>query len=191
MTKDRQPTATELKELIKWLAAAEKQYQQVQSWLERILGNWGCSDPENCAAITLDRVALRIEQVKVDYPNPLACIRGFARNVEEEHRRIVERLQPIDDGPDPPAPDPPDLEEREREDRCLERCLKKFKKKERSLLLRYHQFTGQAKIEEHKKLAAEWQITLEGLRTKIHRLCKKLGLCMESCLGKAGNPETI
>jgi len=190
MTRERDPTPEEFEMFLAWLnpdrdEAADK-FQHIHSRLVRIFISRGCVDAEALADEVINRVAVRIEKVKRDYPDPLRCCIGFVGNVHREYLRAERKKENLIC---PPSPRP--VIELEREDTCLTECLDKLSTSDRELFERY--FNGEkgaVKISERKKLAAERNLTATALRIQAFKLRKKMLLCLKTCLEKA-EAETI
>jgi DNA-directed RNA polymerase specialized sigma24 family protein len=179
MKKERDPTQEEFANLLNWLAAdrdtAGRKYESIRAGLVKIFVSRGCVDAEDLADEVIDRVAIGLNKIIGRYEgDPATYFYGFVHYVYLEYSRKNSSVKA------PPCPTPP--EELEREDQCLEQCLELLSAGERQLVLRYHQHEKRAKIDDRKKIAAEFGLTLSGLRTKVHRLCLPLEQCLRKCL---------
>jgi hypothetical protein len=76
----------------------------------------------------------------------------------------------------PPDPTPPEADQLSD---CLDDCLEELLPAERDLILRYHQFEKQEKIQNRKKLADELQLSRNALRIKVCHLHSRLKQCIE------------
>ena len=68
---------------------------------------------------------------------------------------------------------------------CLEDCLDKQTPEKRKMARRYYQFTGQARIEDHKKMAEEMGIADNALKLRMFRLRAELYDCIRGCEERA------
>ena len=189
MKRERDPTPEEFYEFLAWLdpdlEQAACKFNLLQSRLMQIFVCRGCVDAEMLANEVSNRVTVRIEKVKKDYPDALRCCSGFVEHVHHEYLREKARTaNPIL----PPEPRPPD--ELEREDRCLNECMGQLTSSDRELVERYFQGEKGAKIAGRKKLAVERKLTLNALRIQAFKLRKRLRLCLRACLEQA-EAETV
>ncbi len=165
--------------MLTWLnqdrEAAGRRYEEIRRRLIKIFARYECSEAEDLADETLRRVELNVYKVVPDWVNdPALYFYAVARNVRREYGR----RQGL-----PSPPPPPDTEQAEREDDCLERCMKRLLTgDERELVLQYHQGQGRTKIEGRKELARHHGLGLNALRIRIHRLLTRLRPCIVDCL---------
>lgn len=170
-----------------WLSSddqkAVSEYLSVRKRLVRFFVHKGCNDPDALFDQTVDIVVGKIDEC-VDCPNPLGYCYGVARNVWRKYMRDFKPTEQIDI--DPPSHPPVD-QEKERELRCLERCMDKLSAGDREIVTRYHyQNQGRNKIDARKTLAIE----LGGpnaLRVRVCRIRKSLRDCVVNCEKQAMN----
>lgn len=184
MKRERYPTREELDKLLLWFKPdreeAGEQLRLIGRRLIQIFASRGCVDAECLADEVVHRVAVRIDTVTQNYPDPVRCCLGFVDNVYREYLRDEQKKAAAK----PPPPHRPE-EELEREDECLSRCLGDLPPPDRELVVRYFQHQKRAKIVSRQKLAAELNLTANGLRIKAHRLRKRLLGCLQICLEQA------
>jgi DNA-directed RNA polymerase specialized sigma24 family protein len=178
MKRERDPTQADFERLLSWLDAdrdtAGRKYETIRHRLIRLFVSRNCVDAEYLADEVMNRVAVRIfEIVKTYEGEPALYFYGFVQNVYLEHTRV-----PVPKAP--AAPVPPD--QLEREDQCLGQCMEHLPAAERHLVLTYFREEKRAKINCRKKLAAEFKITLNALRIRVHRICVPLEKCLQECL---------
>jgi hypothetical protein len=183
MKRERDPTPEEFETLLAWLDSDREEagikLNLIHTRLIRIFVSRGCIDAEYLADEVINRVTVRIDQVKATYSDPLRCCVGFADNVHREWLRDQKKnAHPIE----PPPPRPAD--ELEREDVCLTRCVAELTEAERHLFKRYFQGEKRARIDARKKLAAELELTANALRIQAYRIRRKTHKCMEKCLNE-------
>jgi DNA-directed RNA polymerase specialized sigma24 family protein len=65
---------------------------------------------------------------------------------------------------------------------CLRRCLQFLTPEKRALILDYHVYQGHDKIETHKIMAAELDISKGALRLRVHHIRTDLEECVQKCL---------
>lgn len=163
--------------------AAARLYEKTHLKLVRYFEWRACSDPEDRADKTLNRVARRIDEGQpVD--NLIGYIYGVARMVYmeslKEHERDPLPLDTVDDM-SWKVPDSDD-DERERSLRCLDQCLDELSPESRALIVEYYTEEKQAKIEIRKRMAARLGIPLNALRIRAYRIRTELEDCVRECL---------
>ena len=168
-------------DLLNWLDPdpdkAGRRYEAIRANLIRIFVSKGLSDPEHKADEAFDRVMKRLPEIKTDYVgDPSRYFAGVARNLILEGWR--NREVTTDTLPEPPAPafDSTDFAE------CLAKCLKRLPRNKRELILDYHVYQGQAKIDNHREMAVELRITEGALRTRAHHIRAHLERCVLECI---------
>src|SRR5215208_5907819 len=118
MKRERPPTREEFEKLLLWLDPdrdeAGRRLKEIHTRLTQMFVSRGCVDAESLADEVSNRVAVRIDAVRVTYTDPLRCCIGFVENVFREDLR-EQRKQASRKAPPPPRP-PGVLE---REDECL------------------------------------------------------------------------
>ncbi|MFL6255148.1 MAG: RNA polymerase sigma factor [Pyrinomonadaceae bacterium] len=181
--KESAPPTESFDLLLAWLnpdrEQAGRRYEEIRRRLIKIFANRGCSEVEDLADETLRRVELNVHEVAPGWVNdPALYFYAVARNVRREYVRRISRSKL----PPPPAPD---TEQAEREDACLERCMKRlFTGDECSLVLQYHQGQGRTKIEGRQELGRQHGLGTNALRIRIHRLLKRLRPCVIDCVAQ-------
>jgi DNA-directed RNA polymerase specialized sigma24 family protein len=65
---------------------------------------------------------------------------------------------------------------------CLQQCLKLLAEDQRDLLLDYHVNNKKAKIDLHRRMAEELDLSANALRLRVHRLRVGLEKCVLTCL---------
>ena len=189
MKRERDPTPEELEKFLAWLDPdpdeAARKFERIQSRLIQIFIARGCIDAEALADEVLNRVCVRIDQVKLKYTDPLRCCVGFVDNV---HREYFREQRKWDNAVCPPELRP--STELEIEDTCLNECLDQLPKLDRELVVRYFQGEKSVKISGRKKLAAERMLTSNALRIQAFKQRKKFVLCFNACVERVA-AETI
>lgn len=177
--------------LLTWLdedrERAGQMYEEIRSTLVKFFAWRGCTDAEEMADETINRVVRRMGEVTlVNDGNPARYFFGVAKNVLKEWQR-KEKTVPIP----PHASTPPEGDDdganaalllRE----CLASCLRGLPDAERRLVLDYYEKSKQAKIDFRKVLARQLNVEQTALRVKVHRIRAKLQKCVEECVARKG-----
>lgn len=183
--KESAPSTEAFDLLLAWLnpdrEQAGQRYEEIRRRLIKIFARHGCWEAEDLADETLRRVELNVHHVIPGWVNdPALYFYAVARNVRREYARC----KPAHRQP-PPALD---VEQAEREDVCLERCMQRLLTgDERTLVLQYHQGQGREKIEHRQELGRQHGLGTNALRIRIHRLLKRLRPCILECLAQTAS----
>ena len=175
--------------LLEWLDPdrdkAGQRYELIRSGLIRMLISNGLSDAEHYADEAIDRVIKRLPEIKETYVgDPIKYFHGVARNVIREARRRKEVL--IDILPDRLVLEPYRSDTSE----CLSKCLGLLPRDKKEFILDYHLYKGHAKVEHHRRMADELEITEGALRTRAHHLRQALEKCVLECVDNYGRNKT-
>jgi RNA polymerase sigma factor (sigma-70 family) len=184
--KPEDPDSTEREqfaELLKWLDPnsdrAPRRYEEVRKNLMRVFTNRGCTEVEDLADETFTRVAKKMPGLRESYVGePEKYLYAIARNVAREHIRKRGRVNEF----------PPEQSSREDLEpflKCLEECLAKLPRSQANLILLYYEKQRRAKIDLHKKMSSGMGLRQTALRARVHRIRKKLRICILDCLGHA------
>jgi hypothetical protein len=181
------PTQESLEKLLAWLnsnreGGAEK-YERIRLRLIKYFTCNGCGDDdEHLADETIDRVMRRLERNEVPEPftgDKVLYFLAFAKNVRQEHYVYLRRRES-------PGPviviDRNEKQEEEDEDVCLTECVRILGKEDRWLAIEYYRFEKTTKVGHHSNLASQFDLSLAGLRTRVHRVRERLRTCIEECL---------
>jgi DNA-directed RNA polymerase specialized sigma24 family protein len=181
MKRERDPTHEEFEKLLLWLESdrdeAGQKLKLIQTRLTRIYVSRGCVAAESLADEVVNRVAVRIDKVRQNYPDALLCCLAFVDNVYREYLREQQMMAAA-----VPPPTPRPAEELEKEDQCLRECMGELNPRERDLLTRYFQGDKGTRIANRKKLAKDLGLSPNALRLQAHRLRKRVRLCLRKCL---------
>jgi len=178
---DREITSELFENLLDWLGPtrdeAATKYEAIRDRLIKILLKKGCTVPEDLADETVNRVTLKLPEIKESYVgNPLWYFVSVARNVWWEWLRSRE-IQ-YDLVPEVVVVDP----QRDSARECLQECLRALPQKQRDLVLDYHLNKKRAKIDLHKTMADEMGLSPNALRLRTHRIRMGLEKCVMECL---------
>lgn len=189
MKRERDPTPEEFEKFLAWLDPdpdeAARKFERIRARLIQIFIARGCIDAEALADEVLNRVCVRIDQIKLNYADPLRCCVGFVDNV---HREYLREQRKWDEAIFPPSPRP--QLELEIEDTCLNECLDQLPKSDRELVERYFQGEKSVRIAGRKKLAAERMLTSNALRIQAFKHRKKFVMCFSACVERV-EAETV
>lgn len=166
--------------LLAWLDpnrdVAGQKYEIIRSGLIRIFISQGFNDAEDLADLTIKRVTGKLPDIRENYVGePSYYFHGVARNIVHEARRrkevatdiIPERLSQIDNRSD--------------KYECLLKCLKSLPREKRELILDYYLYKGRDKIDHHRVMAEELNLTDGALRTRAHHIRVGLEKCVSQC----------
>lgn len=181
MNKNWTLTQTALDGLLTWLdpdrERAGAKYEEIRARLIKVFTCRGCTEAEDLADETINRVMSKLADVAETYEgDPALFFYGVARKILHEYNR--RKLKPAP----PPPPPPPD--ELEREFECLEKCMRSLPAEQRELVLQYYRDDKRAKIDNRRRLAERLGIAANALRIRAHRIRTSLHGCVEACLGR-------
>lgn len=173
-------TQEQFDSLLAWLGSdrdlAGRRYENIRSGLVRIFVSKGFNDAEDLADETINRVMVRLPQIKGSYVGEPACyFHGVARNIIRENfrrRRLFGHLTELHAALKPNVTEEQD---------CLGRCLDCLTTKKRDLILDYYLYDGGRKIEHHKCMAGKLKITQGAFRSRVYQIRLKLEQCMRQC----------
>lgn len=165
--------------LLNWLDSdrerAGMKYEEIRSRLIKIFTARGCSDPEDLADETINRVTSRLNDIEKDFKGDRArYFFGVANKVYLEHlRRKAPQLPPSQAA---------DADRLELEYSCLQGCIEQLSPKNRELLLEYYGAEGRTMSEKRKALAGRLGIAPNALRIRAYRIRLALQECVEKCV---------
>jgi DNA-directed RNA polymerase specialized sigma24 family protein len=181
-------TSAELANLLLWLgpdaASGARRYVELRQKLTTLFAFRGCEAVEELADETMDRAARAILKPGFSFEgNPIAYLRGVARNVHLEslrrNRTVSQEVLP--ELADCVAQASSGTSQIEQLHECLDRCLARLPSDKRSLLLRYYRGERSAKIDGRLQLAQEEGVEVTTLRIQVFRLRKSVRRCVEGC----------
>lgn len=182
MKKDWVLTQDAFDALLNWLdpnrdAAAQK-YESIRLRLIKIFACRGCSEAEELADETINRVTSKLPEIQPSFAGePARYFYGVANKIHLEYLR----RRPASPPPDQNG----DAQESELAYKCLDRCVAKLTPANRDLVLSYYQEEKHAKIEHRKLLAATLGIAVNALRIRAHRIRATLEECVRQCLSES------
>lgn len=174
-------------DLLNWLDSdrerAGVEYEDIRRRLIKLFVCRHCNDPESLADETINRVAMKVRQIKDTFVGPRApYFYAVANKIHHEYLRAKPMIEV-----------PPSLsitsiaDEVESEFNCLEQCLNRQTPANRKLVLEYYKGERRTKIEYRKGLAEQHGIALNALRIRVHRIRGLLEECVRSCINTSGN----
>lgn len=173
-------TQEQFDSLLTWLGndrdLAGRKYETIRSGLVRIFVSKGFSDAEDLADETINRVIVRLPDIRGNYRGEPACyFHGVARNIIRESNRRREVSVGVIEGRVEP-----DRELNEEHD-CLAHCLDRLPASKRDLILEYYLYDGHDKVEHHKRMAGQLKITEGAVRSRAFQIRLNLENCMRRC----------
>jgi len=157
---------------------AGQKYEDIRMRLIKIFTCRGCSEAEDLADETINRVASKLDQIAEGFVgDPARYFYGVANKIHLEYLR----RKPAPELPVPSA----EVNDFEEEFNCLERCMSQLTAENRTLVLEYYQDEKQAKINHRKRLAEHLGIALNALRIRAYRIRASLEKCVTNCVHEA------
>jgi hypothetical protein len=170
------PTQENFEKLLRWLdpvrdKAGEK-HERIRLRLIRVFSSRGCYEADFLADKTINVVTSKIDWLIDNYVgDPALYFYAVGKKV------FLEWIKPKPNPDLPPLePKPPEVEQLAT---YLDDCMDLLLPKERDLVLRYHEFDKQEKIQYRKKLAEESQLSRNALRIKVFHIHARLRDCLE------------
>jgi DNA-directed RNA polymerase specialized sigma24 family protein len=170
--------------LLNWLGdPAGGTYEDLRLRLVRFFIWRDCLRAEECADITIDRIARRVDAGEVTgIADPWLYCHAVARNVLREYWRDPSiRSQ----GLPPNAPAEPVRPNLEPHLHCLEKCMEGLSSETRDLVIRYHRSSGGEKVRVRREMAESLGVPINALRIRMWRVRGDLARCIEKCLKKS------
>lgn len=170
--------------LLSWLDShqepAAQKYEKIRSRLIRVFAGRGCYEAEDLADETINRVTLKVAQIKDTYVGETALyFYGVADKLHLEWLRKQKKGGFVE------LKETGRYEEEKESDEdyeCLEKCLKTLPSDLRELIVEYYRGEKRAKIEHHKNLAEKWGLSVNALQTKTCRIRATLRKCVQLCV---------
>jgi DNA-directed RNA polymerase specialized sigma24 family protein len=180
MASDYTPSPASLSKLLDWLTPDREQsatrYEEIRRKLIRFFTCRGCTEPENLADVTIDRVTRAIDQPSFQYVgDPTLYFYGVAKKVRLEHFRRQARVV------EEPIVTDKSQDDRQRYD-CLEHCLSTLTSGDHKLVLDYYSYEPGGKGSHRQLLADQLGIPLNALRIRLYRVRNRLRDCVKACM---------
>jgi DNA-directed RNA polymerase specialized sigma24 family protein len=154
---------------------AGKKYEAIRHRLMTIFTCRGCTQPEELADETINRVASKVPEIARTYVgDPALYFYGVSRKVflESVRKRPLPAV----------VPSVPSSEERELELDCLDKCLEKLTSRNRDVILEYYRDAEEGKIAHRKEMSARLGIGMNALHIRAHRIRSNVERCVADCL---------
>ena len=175
----------EFDKLLTWLDPDRERAGQklidISCKIVRIYARRGCPVAEEIADKTTDRVIRKLPEIAETYKGDQTLY--FYKVSKFVYKEYLKSAKDQGNLFPPPQPDP--AEEKERRSQCLEKCMNELDHEEQVLVLDYYRDEKRAKIDRRKKMAEQRGITLNTLRTRVHRIMIVLHECFYKCLENA------
>jgi DNA-directed RNA polymerase specialized sigma24 family protein len=186
MSKDWTITQESFDALLAWLdpnrEKAGQKYEAIRARLIKIFICRGCSNAEELADETINRVAAKAQGMLENYVGEPAlffygvaqkiCLESLrTKNVQAENSHSKVMPDVLDEDVNP-------------EYECLEKCLQRLSLDQRELVLAYYKDEKKAKIDHRKRLAEKLGIAVNALRIRAFRIRANLEQCARKCLEK-------
>lgn len=183
VSKQDQVSVDNFDSLLEWLdpdrERAGEKYQTIRARLIKIFTWKRCSDAESLADETLDRVMLRVPEVRQTYSgDPAQFFYGVAKKV------LAEQMRTHSVELEAPAPSNPETTDTDIEKMhgCLERCLSKLSPTSRQLVINYYSKKRTQKQSPQENMAENLDVSAGVLRARVYRIRQTLRTCVQTCL---------
>ena len=189
MPKDNVLTQTDFDTLLQWFSpnreVAGAKYEEIRKGLIRYFSFKGCSESENLADETINRVAKKLSSLNTENNfKHITYFYGFASKIYLESRNKAENnTTEFDPGQHSNLIVEVDDEKEDRH-QCLDSCLAKLSPEERNLAIEYFSKDKSAKFEHRRKIAEKLNIKPGAMHVRIYRLKENLRNCVENCMKK-------
>ena len=175
-------TRAQFDSLLSWLNSdrdlAGRKYRTIHSSLVRVFISKGFNDAEDLADETINRVIARLPDIRKSFVGePASYFRGVARNIIRETNRRKEIACNLVDVRVDLKCDEYDEDDYDR----LDRCLQSLPTDKRDLILEYYLYDGRNKVEHHRHMAKQLNITEGAFRNRAHQIRLNLKSRMQQC----------
>ncbi len=166
---------------------AGRMYEKQRCGLIRYFLFKGCSNPQDLADETLNRVASRVSSYDpAKQATPSTYIYGFALNILREYQRGAgvreTQLDPVHLSGS--SNDASDADDAEMTAVCLHECLGGLRSNDRDMIVEYYSRSRQEKIDLRRRMAERLGCRPEVLYTRAFRIKSVLRECVEKCRKK-------
>jgi RNA polymerase sigma factor (sigma-70 family) len=184
MNNSSTPTHNDFELLLAWLSndreVAGELYEKIRQGLIRFFYFKGCRNGEDLADETISRVTKKLTSLDLSTETkPAAIFYGFAKNIVFEEFKKEKREGLLDENIAAT-----NQTYKETNFRCLDNCLLELPQTERDIVTRYYSRDKSEKYDQRRELASEYGISIELMYVKLHRIRKRLRVCIENCSEK-------
>jgi DNA-directed RNA polymerase specialized sigma24 family protein len=174
-------TQSHFDNLLDWLDSnrdrAGEKYETIRRGLIQVFEYRGCVGPEDLADETINRVARRVEEVRVTYTgDPARYFYGVGKKV---HMEYLKQKQP---GQMPAVLVAPEPDDTEQQYQCLDRCMGKLTDGNRTLILQYYHEQKRARIDSRRGILQVLNLKPGALRVRVFRIRETLEKCVRECI---------
>lgn len=174
-------TQSNFDSLLDWLDSnrtkAAERYEIIRNGLIQVFRNKGCDISEDLADETIDRVAIKVKEIRDSYiGDPSRYFYGVGKLVHLEYLKQphLAELPPL-----LAATMPDDVE---LQYQCLDACMNRLTPNNRSLILQYYSDRKQAKIDARRAILKMLNLKPSALRVRVFRIRETLEACVRECL---------
>ena len=191
------PTEGSFASLLNWLDQGSDTsgaaYLDVRRRLVTYFDRKGCFNADDLADETLNRVQRRLqEEGSIDSESPAKFCYAVAKYVFLEHLRSGRAKEVSEDLVDfaasrSAADVHANIEETQGQERalvCLEKCVAELDAERREMVIGYYYGEQRAKIDNRRRLAARFGLTMNALSIRTFRIRERLEICVKRCLEK-------
>jgi DNA-directed RNA polymerase specialized sigma24 family protein len=180
------PTPEALDKLLATLSPdrdkAGEEYEIIRRKLHRFFEWRGCDAGDRLTDKTFDRVMRRLDEGQV-ISKSRAYIYSVARFIYKEWLREQQPTVLIDETVAGLVdPEPLDSERDDPRVHCFDGCLAGLSSEDQEIILEYYTGEKREKIERRMQLALKYNLSLNALRIRVHRIRKDLEECVKRCL---------
>src|SRR5262249_50654416 len=183
-------TKEEFDRLLAWLdrdmQKAGERYEAIRATLIKIAACRGCSNPEDLADLTIDRVMQKLPGIQANYVgDPGPYFSSVLRFIILENQRTA--IQSSEAAYQATNGAPHDNENAERAYDCLGKCISRLlTPAKQALIIDYYGGDRRTAVEDRKRLAQRMGITRNALRVRADRIRASLEGCLAACLERRG-----
>lgn len=186
MPKDSGLTKEDFDALLNWFSPnrdeAGAKYEEIRNGLIRYFNFKGCTEAENLADETINRVARKFSTFNLENDHKhITYFYGFAANIYKESRKKIEQVE-LDPNLRAEPDDIQEINSKEITHQCLDGCLGKLSSEDSRLAVQYFCKEKSAKFEHRRNLAEDFKLKMGALHVKVHRLKATLRHCVENCM---------
>lgn len=186
MAKDNSVNEESFDVLLRWLddnrELAGQKYEKIRRSLIWVFMGRGCSEAEELADETINRVTRKMPQLIDGYVGePMPYFFGVADKIHLEWLRNQKKLKQL---AFEKTDEQDEADEIEIQYDCLETCLSTLPPEEHRLVVEYYREEKSAKIKIRRELAESFGLSANGLQIKMFRIRLRLKECVRNCIAQ-------